>query len=78
MVHTDGSLVQKMGRVGVVITSIKGDILKYRVQLQLTAIDNEVEYEVILMGLRVARSLGARNVLLKSDLKLVIRQINGE
>lgn len=76
MVHTDGLLVQKMGRVGVVITSLKGDILK--VQLQFTAINNEVEYEVILMGLRVARSLGAKNVLLKSDLKLVIGQINGE
>ena len=31
MVHTDGSLVQKMGGVGVVITSLKGDILKYGV-----------------------------------------------
>ena len=31
-----------------------------------------------MMGLRVARSLGARNVLLKSDLKLVIGKINGE
>ena len=78
MVHTDGSSVQKMGGVGVVITSIKGDILKYGVQLQFTAIDNEVEYEAILTGLKVARFLGARNVLLKSDLKLVIRQVNGE
>ena len=30
------------------------------------------------MGFKVARSLGVRNVLLKSDAKLVIEQFNGE
>ncbi|XP_075655008.1 uncharacterized protein LOC142625199 [Castanea sativa] len=78
MVHTNRSSVQKMGEVRVVITSSEGDILKYGIQLQFPATNNEVEYEVILMELREARSLGAKNVLLKSDLKLVIGQINGE
>lgn len=32
-IHTDGSSVQKMGGVGVILTSPKGDILKYNVQL---------------------------------------------
>lgn len=76
MIHTNGSLVQKMGGVGVIITSLEGDILKYKVQLQFPNTNNEVQYEAILTGLRVARTLGARNVLLKSDSKLVIGQIN--
>lgn len=37
-----------------------------------------MEYETILTELRVARYLGVRNVLLKSDSKLVMGQINGE
>lgn len=40
--------------------------------------NNEVEYEQILTGLTVAKALGAKNALLKSDSKLVIGQINGE
>ena len=37
-----------------------------------------MEYKAILTELRVARSLGAKNILLKSDSKLEIGQINGE
>ena len=67
-----------MGGVGVILTSLKGDILKYGVQLQFPATNDKAKYEAILIGLRVARSLGAKNVILKSDSKLVIGQINGE
>ena len=40
--------------------------------------NNEAEYEAILIGLRVAKALGAKIALLKSNSKLVIGQINGE
>lgn len=62
-----------MGGVGVVNTSLEGDILKYGEQFQFPATNNEAEYEAILIGLKVAKSLRARDVLLKSDSKLVIR-----
>ena len=39
-------------------------MLKYGVQLTLLATNNEAEYEGILMGLRVGKALGAKNVLL--------------
>ena len=77
-IHTDGLSVQKMGEVGVIITSPEEDILKYEVQLQFLTTNNKAKYEAILMGFKVARSLGVRNVLLKSDAKLVIGQFNGE
>jgi len=37
-----------------------------------------VEYEAILIGLRLAKSMEAKNVLLKSDSRLVIGQIKGD
>lgn len=37
-----------------------------------------MEYEAILIDLRVARSLRVKNILLNSDSKLVIGQINSE
>lgn len=48
------------------------------VRLQFPSTNNEAKYKVILIGLKVAKSLGARNVLLKSNSKLVIGQINDE
>ena len=41
-------------------------------------INNEVEYEAILTGLRIAQALGARNALQRSDSQLVIGQVKGD
>ena len=39
-------------------------MLKYGVQLKFSATNNEAEYEGILIGLRVRKALGAKNLLL--------------
>ncbi|XP_030941987.1 uncharacterized protein LOC115967014 [Quercus lobata] len=77
-IQTDGSSARKKGGVGVVITTPDGEVMKYGVQLKFPAINNEAEYEGILTGLRLGKALGARNLLIQSDSKLVIRQISGE
>ena len=53
-------------------------MLKYGVQLKFPANNNEVECEGILTGLRLGKALGAKNLLVQNDSKLVIRQIKGE
>ena len=40
--------------------------------------NNEVEYEVVLMSLRVAKALGVRNLKLNSDSKLMTGQMNNK
>ena len=42
------------------------------------ATNNEAKYEGILTGLRLGKALGAKNLLIQSDSKLVIGQIRGE
>ena len=42
------------------------------------ATSNEVEYEAILTGLKVEKALGAKNLFLQSDSKLVMGQIKEE
>ena len=71
-------LVQKRGRVWVIIITPEGETLKYGVQLVFLATNNEVEYEGVLTGLRVRKALGVKYLLLQSDSKLVIGQIKGE
>ena len=41
MIHTNGSTVKEIGGVEVVITFPEGDILKYGVQVQFPATNNE-------------------------------------
>nr|XP_023928468.1 uncharacterized protein LOC112039793 [Quercus suber] len=78
IIQTDGSSAQKRGGVGVVITTPKGEVLRYGVQLKFPATNNEAEYEGILTGLRLGKELGARNLLVQNDSKLVIGQVKGE
>ena len=77
-IQTDGSSTQRKGGVGVVITTPDGEVLKYGVQLKFPDTKNEAEYKGILTGLRLGKALGAKNLLIQNDSKLVIGQIRGE
>ena len=71
-IQIDGSSAQKRGGVEVIIITPDKEILKYGVQLKFPATNNEAEYEGIPMGLRLERALGAKNLLVQNDSKLVI------
>ena len=64
--------------MGVIIITLEGETLKYRVQLKFPATNNETEYEGILTRLRIGKALGAKNLLLQSDSKLIVGQIKEE
>ncbi|XP_075674940.1 uncharacterized protein LOC142644148 [Castanea sativa] len=67
-----------MGGVGIIIITLKGETLKYGVQLTFLPTNNEAEYKGVLTRLKVGKALGIKNLLLHSDSKLVVGQINGE
>ena len=71
-IQTDDSSAQKTGGVRVVIITPDGEILKYGVRLKFPATNNEAKYEGILTRLRLGRALGATNLLVQNDSKLVI------
>ena len=66
------------GEVGVIITTLEGEVLKYGVRLKYSATNNKAKYKGILTGLRLGKALGAKNLLVQSDSKLVIGQIMEE
>ena len=59
IIHVDGSSTQHAGGIGVVLQSPEGDKLMYKVRLQYQATNNEVEYEALLKGLELAKSIEA-------------------
>ena len=77
-INTDGSSTQHGAGSGIIITSPENDVLEYGVQLKFPITNNDVEYEALLAGLRIARTLGAQKIVLKSDSQLVIGQVRGD
>lgn len=75
MTHIDGPSASGIGGVGVVLLSLEKDVLKYGVQLQFLATNNEAKCEAILTGLKVTKALGAKNLKLNIDSKLVVGKI---
>ena len=77
IIHMDGSSTQHAGGIGVVLQSPKGDRLTYKVRLQYQTTNNEVEYETLLKGLELAKSIEAKSILILGDSQLVMGQVNG-
>ena len=50
---------------------------KHKIRLQYQATNNEVEYEALLKGLELAKSVEAKSILVLGDSQLVMGQING-
>ena len=67
VIHIDGLSTQYAGGIGVVLQSPEGDKLKHKVRLQYQTTNNEVEYEVLLKGLELAKSLEAESILVLGD-----------
>jgi ribonuclease HI len=64
--------------VGAVVSSAEGDVLAEQGRYIGEATNNVAEYRAVLLGLELARSLGARSVEVVNDSELVARQIGGQ
>jgi ribonuclease HI len=74
----DGASNSKGSGAGIVLISPEGLTLEQAVRLKFTASNNEAEYEVMLIGLRTAKKLGADHLQIFCDSQLVANQISGE
>ena len=77
LINVDGLSTLYVGGIGVILKSTKGDKLKYIARLQYKTTNNEAEYETLLKGLELAKSLGAESVIVQKDSQLIINQVNG-
>nr|XP_040254138.1 uncharacterized protein Mb2253c-like [Aegilops tauschii subsp. strangulata] len=63
---------------GIVLSSPKGDRLRYALQIHFAASNNVADYEALVHGLRLAKELGIRRILCYGDSNLVVQQCSGE
>jgi ribonuclease HI len=80
VVHVDGGARGNPGpaAAAAVAATPEGDVLAERTAYIGEATNNVAEYRALLLGLELARDLGAREVEVASDSELVARQIGGE
>ena len=57
--YFDGSVMAPGSRVGVLLISLDGSRLRYAIRLHFLALNNTIEYEALINGLRIAIELGA-------------------
>jgi ribonuclease HI len=78
--YTDGAARGNPGpaAIGVILKDENGKILA-RISRRIgVTTNNQAEYLAIIAALEKAVSLGAKNVIVKSDSELVVKQINGQ
>ena len=78
--YTDGAARGNPGpaAIGVIIKDESGKTVASISRRLGTTTNNQAEYRAIIAALEEAISLGARNVVIKSDSELVVKQINGQ
>ena len=76
--HFDGSKMHTGLGADIVLTSPKGDKLKYVLQIHFAASNNVAEYEALIHGLWLAKELGIRRILCYGDSDLVVQQSSGD
>ena len=80
IVETDGAARGNPGPagIGVVVTEPDGEVLSTIAEGIGEATNNVAEYRAVLLGLELARDLGAEEVEVINDSELIARQIGGE
>ncbi|KAK1682260.1 hypothetical protein QYE76_043108 [Lolium multiflorum] len=76
--HFDGSKLKEGLGAGVVLTSPKGDHLRYVLQVHFRASNNIAEYEALIHGLKVTKEIGALRIICYGDSDLVVQQCSGD
>jgi len=77
-IHTDGCFNKQLGGVSMVLHSPEGDKIECMVHLDFLMTNNEVKYEVLIIGLDLAKAAGVENLVVYCDSQVVTSQVNGD
>ena len=64
--------------MGLVLVSPKKITIEKSLRLGFSAMNNEAEYETLLMGMMMVQKMGGKMVKVYSDSRLVVGQVRGE
>ncbi|VVA39287.1 PREDICTED: rve domain-containing, partial [Prunus dulcis] len=76
--HVDGSANQQGCGAGLVLTTPDGLKIEYALRFDFRTSNNEAEYEALLAGLRLAKSMNAKQIRIHSDSQLIVNQVTAD
>ncbi|KAI5342511.1 hypothetical protein L3X38_010386 [Prunus dulcis] len=76
--HDDGSANQQGCGAGLVLTTPDGLKIEYALRFNFRTSNNEAEYEALLAGLRLAKSMNAKQIRIHSDSQLIVNQVTAD
>ena len=74
----NGSSTQKDVRVGILLIGPCKDEFKYSIKFMFPITNNVMEYEALLVGLRLARRIRVQKIKVFADSQLVVQQVTRE
>ncbi|XP_074327439.1 uncharacterized protein LOC141665356 [Apium graveolens] len=74
----DGSVAGKKCGAGLILSSPKGFKICQAIRFDFSLMNNEAEYEALLAGMKLARSLEVKHLWAFSDSMLVVKHFSGE
>nr|GEY71333.1 reverse transcriptase domain-containing protein [Tanacetum cinerariifolium] len=77
MLFTDGSSCVDGSGAGLILTNPDGVEFTYALRFQFVTSNNKAEYEALIVGLRIAKQMGVKNIQANVDSKLVANQVLG-
>ncbi|KAI5338860.1 hypothetical protein L3X38_018132 [Prunus dulcis] len=76
--HVDGSANLQGCGAGLVLTTPDGLKIEYALRFDFRTSNNEAEYEALLAGLRLAKSMNAKQIRIHSDSQLIVNQVTAD
>ncbi|XP_071739718.1 uncharacterized protein [Rutidosis leptorrhynchoides] len=74
--YTDGGSSEEGADISLLLVSSNGEEITYAIRLKFAASNNEAEYEALLAGLRLAKSIDVQRLTAYVDSQLVASQLN--
>ena len=74
----DGSSNQLGSEAGVILEGPNGVLIEQSLRFAFKANNNQAEYEALIVGILLAKEMGAKVLMAKSDSLLVTEQVTGE
>ena len=78
MLSVDESSNQQGSGAGVILEGPNGVLIEQSLRYAFKASNNQAEYEALIAGILLAKEMGARVLMAKSDSLLVTGQVTGE